>query len=237
MKEFYNLYWGIIARLVNFLIPVQKKYWVFGSDYGKTYREGAKYLLEYMLKEHPDYHCVFITQNRDVVNQLNSRNIECYLNHSINGIIAISRAERIFTCQYLNDIRFVFKKKGRSFFYLLHGMPYKLAMNALPDSLRSKQNFTIRLKNFFSKWFVIGYKMSDVSLVTSDFLVDYADKDFGHRLEVKVLGMPRNDALFDHVRMMNEKWLEGLSNKFIITYMPTHRAYGRGKLSPILFEN
>ena len=61
------------------------------------------------------------------------------------------------------------------------------------------------------------------------------EKDFDYEIPVKVLGMPRNDALFDDTRMQNEKWIDGLEGKFIITYMPTHRAYGHGLVTPTPF--
>lgn len=47
--------------------------------------------------------------------------------------------------------------------------------------------------------------------------------------------MPRNDAFFDDMGMKKEKWIQGLEDKFIITYMPTHRKYGKGDLTPIPF--
>ena len=47
--------------------------------------------------------------------------------------------------------------------------------------------------------------------------------------------MPRNDGLFDYERMKSERWLSNTSDKFVITYMPTHRDYGRGMVSPIPF--
>ena len=34
-----------------------------------------------------------------------------------------------------------------------------------------------------------------------------------------------------------EKWVENIEGKFVITYMPTHRKYGLGTLSPTPFEN
>ena len=81
--------------------------------------------------------------------------------------------------------------------------------------------------------------MSDVSFVsaTSDFLRSYMNIDFDGKLNIKVLGMPRNDGLFDGDRMKDEKWVEGLEGKFVITYMPTHRAYGQGEVTPTPFIN
>lgn len=65
MKIPVTLY-AVVARIVNFIIPVKKKHWIFGLDYGNMYREGSKYLIEYMLNNHKDFKCTFITQNKDV---------------------------------------------------------------------------------------------------------------------------------------------------------------------------
>ena len=54
---------------------------------------------------------------------------------------------------------------------------------------------------------------------------------------VKILGMPRNDALFLKKEMEKERWVSGLEGKFIVTYMPTHRLYGVGKPSPTPFAH
>lgn len=238
MKDLRTFLWGFAARIINLFVPIRKNYWIFGSDFGNSYREGAKYLLEYMQAEHPEYKCTFITQNPAVIQELKDKGITCYHNYSLKGLLSICSAERVFTCQYLNDIKFVYKKKGRTFFYLLHGMPYKKAFHALGGENKQKASLGMRLKSIMSKSLVIGYKMSDVSFisVTSDYLVQYINKDFNNEVDVKVLGMPRNDALFDQNRMKSEKWLDGLHDKFVVTYMPTHRGYGRGDLSPIPFE-
>lgn len=235
--------YGIVARLINLFVKVKSKHWVFGADYGNMYREGSKYMLEYMLKNHPDFHCTFITLNKDVKRELETKGIPCELNTSIKGIITVAQADAIFTTQYINDVRYAYKKKNRSFYYLVHGQPLKISMYALNKTdigrKLSHHNILIRCKNFIASIINYTYKMSDVSFVsaTSEFLRHYMNIDFDGMLNVKILGMPRNDGLFDIERMNNEKWIDGLENKFIITYMPTHRAYGHGEVTPTPFKN
>ena len=60
---------------------------------------------------------------------------------------------------------------------------------------------------------------------------------FGGRVPIKVLGMPRCDAFFQPERFEHEKWIDGLDDKVVISYLPTHRMYGKGDLSPIPFIN
>ena len=235
--------YGILARIINLFVKTQAKHWVFGSDYGNMYREGSKYLIEYMIKNHPDFHCTFITLNKNVKKELEAKGIPCELNTSIKGIITIAQADAIFTTQFIYDVRYAYKKKGRSYYYLVHGQPLKIAMDALNKTEIGKKIFKrnafVKIKNYLASIINFSYKMTDVSFVsaTSEFLSHYMNIDFDGKLKVKILGMPRNDGLFDAKRMSGERWIKGLENKFIITYMPTHRAYGKGEVTPTPFEN
>ena len=236
--------WGIIARFINLFISVKPKFWVFGSDYGNTYREGSKYMIEYMLKNHPDYTCYFITRNPSVKELLDQKGIPCLINTSFKGIIAIAKAESIFTTQVLSDILFGYKKRGRLFIYLTHGQPYKKALYALGDDYINKiilnnPGFISKIKSKITKYLNEGVEFKDASFVsvTSEFLAPFFDADFGGFVPIKTLGMPRNDGLFQSDRMSKEKWVPDIEGKFIITYMPTHRFYGKGNLCPIPFEH
>lgn len=236
--------YGLFARIISLFIKTKPKHWVFGADYGNMYREGSKYLLEYMLQNHPEFHCTFITLNKEVKKELDTKGIPCELNTSIKGMITIAQADAVFTTQTIHDIHFVHRKKGRSFYYLVHGQPLKIALYALEKTdfgkkILKEKNIWRKIINKFLHITNYTYQMSDVSFVsaTSDFLRHYMDIDFDGKLDIKILGMPRNDGLFDIKRMKNERWIKGLENKFVITYMPTHRAYGQGKVTPTPFKN
>lgn len=236
--------YGMLARLVNAVVPVKKKTWVFGADYGKSYREGSKYLLEYMLDNHSDYDCCFITMSQNVYDELKSKGIPVEMNCSLKGILKAAKAECVFTTQTTSDIHLTYKKAGRRFFYLVHGQPLKVALSALKNTeywkrYHKKESLFARFKRKLTYYLNDGYVMGDVEFVaaTSDFLKPYMEKDFGSKLPVKVMGMPRNDALFQSERMKKEKWVKGLEGKFVITYMPTHRAYGKGQASPTPFKD
>lgn len=237
-------FYGIAARIINAFVPLKRKTWVFGADYGRTYREGSKYLLEYMLENHPDYDCCFITKSPQVFRELKCKNIPVAMNCSFSGIVKAAKAECVFTTQATADIHFTYKKKGRRFFYLVHGQPLKIAQSALKKTTFWK-NYIDKIgriekyKRYVTHFLNEGYTMDDVEFVaaTSDFLKPFMEKDFGDKPPVKVMGMPRNDALFQPERMKQEKWIEGVDDKFVITYMPTHRAYGKGQASPTPFKN
>ncbi len=230
--------YGLVLKPLSFLIPIKKKCWIFGSDYGKTYREGSKYLLEYMLKNHPEYDCNFITLNHDVKRELDIKHIPCKMNFSLTGMWLLLRAEVVITTQAIADIQLVYKKKGRRYIFLSHGQPYKVAFRAVPNvywnKLRSNNN---KLIEVLIRYFTLGYHYSESEFFTStsEFLVEFNRLYYGKNSDIRILGMPRNDALFQNDRMKQEKWIDGTEGKFVITYMPTHRKYGQGELSPSPF--
>ena len=231
--------YGVYARIINLFTPVKHKHWVLGADYGDEFREGSKYMIKYMLQYHKDYSCTYITNSNVLYNQLNEKGIPCELNFTKEGIRKIVESEVVITCRTINDILFAYKKKGRKHYYLVHGQPLKLAFNALPESYRKE---TWQRKNVLSRVFDYlcgGITMEDSTFLsaTSEFLLPFMDKEFGHKIPIKVLGMPRNDVLFDNQEMLQERWLGDIADKFVITYMPTHRKYGKGSVSPSPFIN
>lgn len=232
---------GIIARVINFIVPIKKHYWVMGADDGKTYRECPKYLLEYMLSNHPDYNCCFITRSKHVCKMLKSKGIPCELNYSFRGLVKISMAECIFTAMTPADILYCFKKKGRRVFYMGHGMPLKIAFYALEKYPEYMKKAGLKKSNRLIEWihhlFINQYDFKDCDFfpATSKFTKWCNDFVFCNKLDVRILGYPRNDAFFQPERMAKENWIKGIDNKFIVTYMPTHRLYGHGDVTPTPF--
>lgn len=233
--------YGVVARIISCLTPIKKNNWIFGADLGRMYREGSRFLLEYMLKEHPDYNCTFITMNPSVKEMLDNKNIPCEMNTSFRGMIKVAQAEVVFTTQVATDICFVYKKKGRKFCYLSHGQPFKAVFLATPNDYAKRMFPEPKgLKKLYIKmirFFVAGYYYWDSALYTStsEFFVPYNKLYYGANSNVQILGMPRNDVLFDAEKMKEERWLDSINGKFVVTYMPTHRDYGHGKVCPIPF--
>ena len=234
--------WGFLARIINIFIPVKKKHWVFASDFGNMYRESAKYLFEYMLKEHADYHCTYIVAKEDVFDEIYRKGYPVAMNFSIEGLIEIAKADVVFTTQTSHDMLYAYKKKGRRYYYLNHGQSLKKQMKALTkeyeDSIGKDKRF-IKVKQKLNRFFISGYNINDSEFISanSDFFIPFLKNSYGDSMTIKILGMPRNDALFRHEEIEKEKWIEGLDGKFIITYMPTHRRYGKGELTPTPFIN
>lgn len=247
-----------IAQIIHAIVPIKKKHWVFASDYGNLYREGSKYLFEYMNRLHPEFDCVYIVKNTKTLDEIKKKGFKAEMNSSIKGMLAIAKADAVFTTQWVNDLDYAFVKKGRRFYYLNHGQSLKKQMKALPDSYKQKihksTDKTLSQKEFLRKHLFLrlfcnavyrltgqprSHTIDDVSFVSanSSFFLPFFRESYGDKMPVKILGMPRNDALFRHEEMKKERWLDGLDEKFIVTYMPTHRLYGIGELTPTPFIN
>lgn len=243
MNEMLRLFFGIVTRILDLFVPVKPKAWVFGASGGNSYSDGPKYFFEYMLERHPDYECTFITRNKQIYRELVSKGLPCKYNYSFKGSLCISRASKFFTSHSNHDIFYDFRKEGRKNYYLVHGQPLKIAQLALKknttywDKVEHKNAIIAFLRAFIHRCFISDMQMKDFEFVsvTSDFLKPFIEIDFDHKIPVKVLGMPRNDGLFDKVRMSKERWIPEAAGKFIITYMPTHRLYGKGDPTPTPF--
>jgi len=227
--------------ILDALVATKPKHWVFGADQGNTYREGSKYLIEYMLKKHPEFDCTFITINPNVESELRKKGIPVANNYSLRALYKIASSDCVFVTQTTTDIKFSFKNKHKTLFYLVHGQPFKKALKMLSEEDKEKlfniqkQSRFVRFKDRLFKRLFWNY--DDISFVsaTSEFTASLQRNEFPSTVGIKVLGMPRNDALFDDIRMKTERWDPSFQDKFIVTYMPTHRKYGRGELSQTPF--
>lgn len=244
MYRRYTLLLGMVVKMANTVVPVKKNTWIFGSFHGKDFREGSKYMLEYVSKNHPEIDATFITQSRQTRDKVRALGFKCYMNTSLQGLIKTVRAECVLTTQDMaRDILFVSPKKNRRIYYLMHGQSLKKAFKSLPDGYiydLINQNQSKILRYFSKLYKVLCYNVEIKDLtfvsVTSEFLKSFSEKDFGKLCDVKILGSPRIDVFFDHKKMQQEEWFDIAKDKFVITYMPTHRKYGEGEASPNLFD-
>lgn len=227
---------GIIARAINPFIKVHKKTWVFASNGGRTFGEGSKNLMQYTMGFDKSIDCTYITRNKTVYNQLKVNSIKCELNWSIKGILAIAKADCIFFTHGPADIYYAFKKDNRCFYYLTHGQAYKVALNSLAEKENKKIRIPEKIKGVLRRYLFDLPSHNDSAFVSccSDFISQFTRKEFNPECEIIVLGSPRNDILFTP-QLLHDDFFDMFKRKKIITYMPTHRAYGKGKPSPTLF--
>lgn len=229
----------IVIFLIGFLLKPFFKYasvsniWIFGSQHGAAFLDNSKYFFEYVVANHPEKNPIWITQSKRVYNQLKKNDLPVEMNVSIRGIWLSAKAEKIILSTSRNDILYVFPKKGRKIVELWHGMPMKkILYDHEPHRPENKS-----LKGKLWDRFVAGFQFNQVDFIasTSDFFVDILKSSFRNE-NVYVTGQARTDTFFNWDEKVIRKKLGFSEEEKIVTYMPTHRAYGQGELNPKIFE-
>lgn len=223
---------GVVISGLNRFIPVKRGVWIFGSGNGDAYIDNSKYFYEYVHNNHKNIEAIWITRSSAVKEELQASNYQVCHNLSLKGLWYSLTAEVVVFSTSRNDLLFTFKKRGRKFINLWHGMPMKkIAYDFAPHRPENK------------KWndkiwdeFVAGIRHKEAFLIpsTSEFFNRILSSAFRNR-NVVALGQPRTDVFFTWKTNSLRAKLGFTSSEKIITYMPTHRAYGRGKPNPKIF--
>lgn len=218
-----------ISKL-TYLIPRNKKIWVFGSTFGKRFADNPKYFYLYMNQYHKkDIRAIWISKNRDVIKLLNHNGMEAYYLYSIKGIWFCLRARVYLYDNYSKDICFTLSG-GAVKINMWHGVPLKkIQRDNRFDKVRHPKTRTEMLKSLPRR--MSDEKPSDYVLTTSNFLKPIFSSAFQTK-RVIVCGYPRNDNLvYEQIRNILTKQetreIRHISKKAqenkIILYMPTFR--------------
>lgn len=226
---------GLLVAPLRPFVGINQNLWIFGSEYGRRYSQNARYLFEYVLAEHPEIKAVWVTNSKEVYQDLQAKKLPVLMNNSFRGIIAALSAKLIVSTTWLNDIRYTFRKKGQYHLHLMHGMPLKVGYYDTPEP---KKSFFTKFTDFLTDNFVGNYRLEDAVFlpVTSELFKAIIKKSTrNHRVEVT--GQPRTDDFLRFDAAALRKKYGFAPDDTIITYMPTHRSYGKGALSPYLFKD
>ncbi|MGU5532741.1 CDP-glycerol glycerophosphotransferase family protein [Aeromonas caviae] len=124
MKSIFQIISRCLQFIVygfSFLIPRDKKTWVFGS-FG-TYNDNSRYLFEYVIQEHKDIRAIWISSDDQSV-LLASRYGEAYQRNSFKGLYYALRAKVYVYAAYTRDICW-YASGGAYKVNLWHGIPLK----------------------------------------------------------------------------------------------------------------
>ncbi|MNX56077.1 CDP-glycerol:poly(glycerophosphate) glycerophosphotransferase [compost metagenome] len=211
-----------------------KETWIFGAEHGNAFIDNSKYFFEYLLTEHREIRVFWITKSDIVYKDLKSRNLPVVKNLSLKGLYLSATSKFVVFSTSRNDILFIHPKKNRKIINLWHGMPIKkIVFDHSPHKI---ENVTFKGK-LWDK-FVAAYKHTEVdfNFATSAFFAKILESCFRNK-NVYVTGQARTDVFFNwNASEIRKKMGFSLTDK-IVTYMPTHRAYGKGALNPRIFIN
>lgn len=232
-------YWSQLLLLpiywLSYLMPRNKRIWLFGSTLGKRFSDNPRYLYLYCSqhKEELNIRSIWISKDKEIVACLTGAGLEAYYYHSLKGIWYALVGKVYLYDHYSKDINFP-QSGGAVKVDMWHGIPLKKiqADNSM-DKFRHP-------KNSWEKWKCLprnssSEKPTDHILATSEYLKPLFESAFRNPNNVFVCGYPRNDYLISdaihNVLLPNEQkeldevqtFLEQYSDGKVIYYMPTYR--------------
>ncbi len=185
-----------ILRLVNYIIP-KKNILLFTSS--PNYYDNALCVFQYLMNKKKKYKIVWLLENNNIKNKLN--NVIYIERHSFKGLYYFFRSKYIFHTHglYLNATT-----KQQIVFSLWHGMPLKRIQYLFPKDLTNIANRKLNI---------------NITIATSDLMAEIVSRCFNCDIsKVKVVGLPRNDYLFDKLKFKNIP-----EDQKVIVWMPTYR--------------
>jgi len=236
-------YWGQLLLLpiywLSFLMPRDRRIWLFGSTFGRRFADNPKYFYLYLSQHRKELGVrpVWLSHSREIVESIRmadgGRGIyEAYYYHSLKGIWYALRGKLYLFDNYSKDINF-WQSGGAVKVNLWHGVGNKrINYDNAFDSVRHPKNIWERFKYFPRR--LSDEKPGHYVLATSPVMCRIFAGAFrvpeAHVIEA---GYPRNDyilgGMIQNVYSGEEErvlaallcWKE--DGKRIVFYMPTFR--------------
>ncbi len=197
-KYILDVFYSIFIFLLSVFFK-NSKVWLFGAQGGLSYSDNSKYFFEWLLKEHPDEECYWITKDKRIYRNLKNKKVPVVFFYSFKSILFIAKAKYL-VCTHShtgNDV-YKFVKKSKVLITLWHGIPLKKMGKLQKKSYRE----ILPIKN-----------EPDVFLVTSDRDADLFSEIYNiSRSKFLIGSYPRVNDLIDRAE-----------EKRIILYAPTFR--------------
>lgn len=219
----YLLPLNIITFNLCRLWPFRKKtLWVFGAREGHQFEDNSKYMFLHVLKNHPNIHAVWLTNEPKIVEDMRKQGYEAYRNGTLKGKWMQLRAGASFYTNGLMDFGFIPLVAGSKIVALWHGMGFKLVYNG---KLHGKALFLKKTLDHLFSW---TYR--NITLATSQHTVHSLETNFTLKKSgICITGQPRNDVLFkvNRNQILNSIGID--EHKKAIIYMPTYRGKSLGE--------
>lgn len=220
-------YWGQLFLLpvygLSFLMPRDKKIWLFGSTFGRRFADNPKYFYLYMSQhKEKNIDAVWISHDKEIVKYLNQNGYKAYYYKSFKGIIYCLRAKVYIFDNYSKDISF-WLSAGATKVNLWHGVGNKrINYDNKHDLVRHPKNIWERFKYFPRR--LSDEKPSHYILATSPTMCKIFARAFQvHKSHVIQAGYPRNDILVDDNIVKN---IYSKQEKKALNYIKTFRENG-----------
>ena len=230
---FYKVLRNYSLYLLSFLMPRDKKKWVFANYIVDAFNDNPKYLFIYVNQHCPDIKAIYITPDPGIYFQLKKLGLKVYKKKSLAGVWHCLTAKVYFYNAYPADINY-YTSGGAVLINLWHGVGLKKIEFNIE---RGKLTNLYKRKKFFYRltmpwlykrptWFVSSTQFQSIPFSTAFRIPLQKCLDFGY---------PRNDILLaaedERLRFIQkyerEETLQllGLMKNYdkVYIYMPTWR--------------
>lgn len=232
-----SLYWPINALLfylLKFNVFRDKKLWVYGCWEGSRYDDNSRYLFEYVSRNHPEIHSVWLSSHESVVDLVRKQGFEAYRSDSLKGLQIQLRAGVCFFTNGLDDISNIQLVHGAKIIGLWHGTGMK---NVYYERLaQTGSKFSFYLKRLRDKIFSVTYQ--DYAIATSKAAAKMRMQTYLLKpKQLLITGQPRNDVF--RLKLLPHQVFPSLADADSYTYllyMPTYRPYKTDVIESLLKE-
>jgi CDP-glycerol glycerophosphotransferase (TagB/SpsB family) len=237
MKMVINNTLMLPLHIISYIVPKNKKVWVFGSWFGNKFSDNSKYLYLYIKHNKPGFRPIWLSKDKYLLKRLKKYGYESYYTYSLNGIYYSMISSVVIVSTGLKDINY-FVIGGAKKIQLWHGTPLKhICLDDEVSTSYYKKNMSFLLKDFVEKLYKIIFPFTKNKY---DFLISSSpevSKNLHTAFNIDNIittGYPRNDTLYgykwtqcaeDYAYL--EKNCKSIHYDYIIVYLPTHRSEGR----------
>ena len=100
--------------------------WLFGAQGGHSYSDNSKYFFEWMLNNHKEEECYWVTKDKDTYRQLLSQDIPVRYFYDIRNMLLLAKAKYVVcTHSHIGNDVYKFVSKSKTLITLWHGIPLK----------------------------------------------------------------------------------------------------------------
>ncbi|MEA2096430.1 MAG: CDP-glycerol glycerophosphotransferase family protein [Candidatus Cloacimonadota bacterium] len=219
VMESFSLLLGILALI----IPKHRGLILFGSFSAERFGDNSAALFCYIHKNHPELTAVWMTNNDHVVEEIKQIGGSVLKRRTLSGIWLSLRAEVVVSSHGIKDaIMFEPFFHRPKLVYLGHGIPLKKGWIGIENIPVKFKKASLR-KIKYSTFMISSSEFS--AQLQNDFLPIGKNK-------VKIIGLPRNDMLFELDKHAIQKKYNLDEFKNVIFYAPTFRNWELTRFFP-----
>ncbi|HET7268103.1 MAG TPA: CDP-glycerol glycerophosphotransferase family protein [Oleiagrimonas sp.] len=209
---------GMPVYLASFVFRRSKEVWVFGEWHGKRYADNAKYLFEYVSRNHGNIHAVWMSTDREVIARVRGDGFHACHSRSWRGAAMCLKASVHFVTHDAGDTNEFFSG-GSLLVNLTHGTPLKRIGN---DARYARLGMLTSVFDTYGATVIPRKRRFDIISCADNIAARRFATAFPSAGKVTGPGYPRWDGLVGSAKSLP---IDAELGRFshVISYLPTVR--------------